>query len=427
MLDIAFIKENPDIVRAAIKNKNSEEVDIDELLKLYEEKKILQQEIDDLNREKNAAATARDVERGKQIKTEFQAVSGKHAEVEKAFAQLMLKIPNIPSPDTPIGKDESANKVIRDVGAQPEFSFTPKPHWEIGEKLGIIDTEKAGEVSGARFNYLKGDAALLQFALFNLALQTLTNFETLKSIAERVGAKVPITPFIPVVPPLMMRTAVMNRMARLHPLDERYVFEKDDLVLIGSAEHTLGPLHMDQKLEEGSVPLRYVAFTPAFRREAGSYGKDTRGIIRQHQFDKIEMETFVRPEDGYAEQDFIVALQEHVLQLLELPYQVVAICTGDMGAPDHRQFDMETWMPGQGVYKETHTSDYMGGYQARRLNTRIKREDGKTEAVHMNDATLFAMGRTIAAILENYQQEDGTVRVPKVLQTYMGKEVIDGT
>ena len=427
MLDIAFIKENPDIIRAAIQNKHTEPVDIDRLLKAYEERKALQQEIDDLNREKNQAATERDFDRGKQIKVELQAVQEKFKEIDKEYSTLMLQLPNIPSPDTPVGKDESENKVLREVGEEPKFSFTPKPHWEIGEKLGIIDTQTAGDVSGARFNYLKGDAARLQYALFNFGMNTVTDNEILKEIAERADVKVPVTSFVPVVPPLMMRTSVMNRMARLHPMDERYVFEKDDLVLIGSAEHTLGPLHMDEKIDESALPLRYVAYTPAFRREAGTYGKDTRGIIRQHQFDKIEMETFVNPENGYAEQDFILAIQEYILQKLELPYHVVSICTGDMGTPDQRQFDMDTWMPGQGIYKETHTSDYMGGYQSRRLNTRVKREDGTTEAIHMNDATLIAMGRTIAAILENYQQEDGTVRVPKVLQQYMGKEVIDGS
>ena len=424
MLDIKFIRENPDIVRLAIQNKNTEPIDLDEAIRLHDARKVLKQDIDQLNQEKNQAATARDIDRGRQIKEELQVVTAKHSEVEKALVALLLKIPNIPSVDTPIGPDESANKVLRVVGEKPSFSFTPKPHWELGKTLGIIDTEKASEVSGARFTYLKGDAAVLQFALFDLARKILMDQHTLETIATAAGSKATITPFIPVVPPVMMRSAVMNRMARLEPIDERYFFEKDDMVFIGSAEHTLGPLHMDEVLPEEKLPLRYFAFTLAFRREAGSYGKDTRGLIRMHQFDKLEMETFVSPEDGYEEQDFLVAVQEYFLQLLKLPYQVVAISTGDMGAPDHRQFDMETWMPGQDVYRETHTADYMGGYQARRLNTRSKRSDGKSETVHMNDATLVAMGRTIAAILENYQQEDGSVRVPTALQPYFGKDII---
>ncbi len=426
MLDIKFIRDNPDIVKAAIENKKSEPVDLDELFRLHDERKALQQELDELNCGKNEAAAARDIERGRQIKEEVQAAQAKLEGVEKEYLKLMLALPNIPSVDTPIGPDESGNKVVREVGEKPHFTFTPKSHDELGKALNIIDSTKAAEVSGARFTYLKGDLATLQFALFEYARSILMDAEVLQDVASRAQLPVKATPFIPIIPPLMMRSAVMNRMARLHPLDERYYFEKDDMVFIGSAEHTLGPLHMDESISENALPLRYFAFTPAFRREAGSYGKDTRGIIRQHQFDKLELETFVHPEDGYHEQDFLIALQEHLLQMLKLPYQVVAICTGDMGKPDHRQVDMETWMPGQNAYRETHTSDYMGGYQARRLNTKIKRADGTTEAVHMNDATFIAMGRMIAAIVENYQQEDGTIAVPKVLQPYMGKAIIGG-
>ena len=196
------------------------------------------------------------------------------------------------------------------------------------------------------------------------------------------------------------------------------------MVFVGSAEHTLGPLHMDEIIEETKLPIRYIGYSTAFRREAGAAGKDTRGILRQHQFDKLEMETFVRPEDGYREQEFILAIQEHLMKALKLPYQVMLICTGDMGKPDHRQFDINTWMPGQNAYRETQTSDYMGGYQARRLNTRIRGADGSLTHAHMNDATAFAIGRTLIAIMENYQQEDGSIRVPEVLVPYVGKEII---
>ena len=202
---------------------------------------------------------------------------------------------------------------------------------------------------------------------------------------------------------------------------ERYLISRDNQYLIGSAEHTLGPMHIDQTLNENVLPLRYFAFTPAFRREAGSYGKDTKGILRQHQFDKIEMESFTTPEDGVREQNFFVAIQEYLMQSLKIPYQVVAICTGDMGGPDYRQIDIESWMPGQNRYRETHTSDYMTDYQSRRLQTRVRMNKGETIFVHMNDATAFAMGRTIIAILENYQQEDGLIKIPEVLKQYMNK------
>ncbi|MDO8523960.1 MAG: serine--tRNA ligase [bacterium] len=425
MLDITFIRDNPDIVRAAIKNKKGQPVDLDEVSKLYDERKTLRQTIDEVNRKRNVAAAARDVLAGKKIKEEHATLEEKHTEIEKRLVALLLKIPNIPSPDTPVGEDEGANKVLRQVGEKRRFgSFSPKPHWEVGEELGVIEGKKAGEVSGARFTYIMGDLAMMQFALLTLALKVLTDEDILKDIASRAGLKVSTKPFIPVVPPYMMRSAIMNRMARLEPIEERYYFEKDDLVLIGSAEHTLGPLHMDETVPEQELPIRYAGYSPAFRREAGSYGKDTRGLIRMHHFDKVELESFTRPEDGILEQDFIVAIQEHFLQLLGLPYQTVIIATGDMGFPDHRQFDMETWMPGQGVYRETHTSDYMGGFQARRLNTKVKRADASVEPVHMNDATMVAMGRTLAAILENYQESDGSVRVPKALQQYVGKDIL---
>ncbi|MBL7045753.1 MAG: serine--tRNA ligase [Parcubacteria group bacterium] len=425
MLDIKFILENRQIVEDTIKNKKGEPVDLDKLEALYNERKKLRQNADELNKKRNDAALERNVEEGKRLRMGLQEMEKDLEKVETEFVRLMIKIPNVPSPDTPIGKDDSENKVIRQWGEKPQFKFTAKEHDELGKGLNIIDGEKAAEVSGARFTYLKGDLALLQFALFNFVVEILTNEDTLKEIAEEAGLNVNVKAFTPIIPPVMMKTAVMNRMARLDPVDERYVFDKDDLVLIGSAEHTLGPLHMDEKIDEKDLPIRYFAYTPAFRREAGSYGKDTKGIIRQHQFDKIEMETFVRPEDSLSEQDFMVGIQEYIMRKLKVPYQVVIICTGDMGLADYRQFDIEAWMPGQEKYRETHTSDLMNGYQARRLNTRIKRADGKMEPVHMNDATAVAMGRMLVSIMENYQEEDGSVKVPEVLQKYLGKDKIE--
>jgi seryl-tRNA synthetase len=223
----------------------------------------------------------------------------------------------------------------------------------------------------------------------------------------------------------MVKPNIYLKMGRLDPKEDKYHIENDDLYLIGSAEHSLGPIHMNKTLEESEFPIRYVGYSPAFRREAGSYGKDTKGILRMHQFEKMELETFCLPENSIPEQEFLVAIQEYFLQKLELPYQVVLICTGDMGKPDYRQIDIETWMPGQNTYRETHTADLTGNFQARRLNTKVKRADGKTELVHMNDATICAMGRTMIAILENYQQKDGSIKIPEVLKKYMGgKEFI---
>jgi seryl-tRNA synthetase len=433
MLDIHFIRENADVVKLGAQKKKVE-VDIDRLLALDEERKELRRQMDEKkaeqNRASNTIAQAHGEEREKlleamrHVKEGFSALEEKFTVITEEWTKLMLAVPNIPSPDTPDGKDESENVVAREWGPKPHFTYTPKPHWELGEALDIINTEKAAEISGSRFAYIMGDLALMQFAIVSWVLRSLTTPETITDIVTNAGLDISPKPFKAVVPPVMMRAQVMGRMARLHPVDDRYYFEKDDLVFIGSAEHTLGPLHMDEIIDEAQMPIRYVGYSTAFRREAGAAGKDTRGILRLHQFDKIEMESFVRPEEGYKEQDFFVAVQEYFMQKLGLPYRVMKICTGDMGAPDHRQFDIETWMPGQDTYRETHTSDYMGGYQARRLNTRVRGDDGELSHVHMNDATVFAIGRILIAIMENYQQEDGSIRVPEVLVPFMGKSVI---
>jgi seryl-tRNA synthetase len=426
MLDVTFIRDNKKLVEAAIKNKNCEGIDLDRILELAEERRKLAGEITEINRKRNEAAKTRDAEAGKSLKNALKSAEEKYQTLEKELVSLLIKIPNIPSADTPVGPDESGNKVVRSWGDKPTFNFIPKAHWDIGKELGVIDSEKAAEISGARFTFLKGDLALLQFALLQWTLAVLTSRQKIEEIVKEAGLSVDPKPFVPVVPPLLMRSQVMNRMARLDPIDDRFYFEKDDLVLIGSAEHTIGPLHMDETLKEEQLPIRYVGYSTAFRREAGSYGKDTKGILRQHQFDKIEMESFTKPEDGFAEQDFMIAVQEYLMRELKLPYQVVLICTGDMGFPDQRQIDLETWMPGQDTYRETHSADYVGGFQARRLNTKVKRASGESEPVHMNDATVFAMGRTLIAILENYQTKDGEVLVPEVLRPFMGgKERIE--
>jgi len=421
MLDTKFIRENREIVEMAMKNKSVKEVvNLDELLALADKKRDLSQKLSELNAQRNEAAKSQNIELGKQLKDEGSAIETELAEVEKNFIALMIKIPNIPSADTPIGKDDTENKVIRQWGEIPKFDFEPKAHWDLGKDLNIIDSERAVNVSGSRFTYIKGDLARIQFAIIQMALETLTNEDTLKVIAEEAGLDVSTKPFIPVLAPTFVKPAVYNRMARLEPKEDKYYIEADDVYLAGSAEHTVGPMHMDEVIPSEELPLRYIAYSTCFRREAGSYGKDTKGILRQHQFDKMEMETFAKPEDALREQEFLVAIQEYILRKLNLPHQVVHVCTGDMGLPDYRQIDVETWMPGQNTYRETHSADFMTSYQSRRLNTRYKNAEGKLEYVHMNDATLFAMGRILIAIVENYQQADGSVLVPDVLKKYMG-------
>ena len=423
MLDIKFIEENRELVAAAIKNRNRT-LDLDELLQSYGERKTLRQKLDELNRERNEAARVQDIETGKRLKSESEQLEPAGKAAEKKFLALMLQVPNLPSPDTPVGPDESANQVLRQVGEKPKFNFPAKDHQELGLALGLIDTETAGKIAGARFAYLKGDLVLLQFALIQFCFSLLTAGDDLAEIARAAGLSIPVTPFTPVLPPVFVKPAVQNRMARFLTPEEHYLFPNDDLMLIGSAEHTLGPLHMDETLAEKRLPIRYVGYSTAFRREAGAAGQDTKGILRQHQFDKLEMETLCLPEQSIQEQNFLVAIQEHILTALGLPYQVVAVATGDLGFPDYRQIDLETWLPGQNRYRETHSADLTGSFQARRLNTRVRRADGKIEPVHMNDATVLALGRTFVAIMENYQTAEGRVRVPTVVHTYLDKTVI---
>jgi len=423
MIDLKILREQSGRVKEACRNKNSD-VDIDRVLSLDLERRRLQGEVDQLNSSRKEAAQAKDIEKGRALKEQAVGLEAELLRVEEELNPLLLNVPNLPSDDTPVGKDDFENVVIRKWGEPRSFAFEPKDHMALGMALGLIDSEKAAAVSGARFTYLKGDLVLLQMALVNFVFSILTHEGTLKTIIEHAGLSVPPTPFVPVVPPLMIRPEIFERMARLEPRLERYHIPSDDLFLIGSAEHTLGPLHMDETLKETELPRRYVAFTPAFRREAGSYGKDTKGILRLHQFDKVEMESFALPEHGIGEQNFLVAIQEHVMRALGLPYQVVMTCTGDQGDPDARHLDIETWMPGEGKYRETHSADYMTDFQARRLATKVKRADGTNQFVHMNDATAIAMGRTMIAILENYQEADGSIRVPEVLISLMGKDVI---
>lgn len=435
MLDIKFIRENKEVVQEGARKKRAD-VDVEKLIALDDERLKQLKEVEDLRAEVNKvsnnisrnqdpALKIQLIEEMRLVKDDIKFKEEKLKKIIEEWQKIMLKIPNIPSVDTPEGPDESGNKVIRSWGEKPQFSFTPKEHFELGRTLGIIDIETAGEVSGTRFSYLKGDAVFLQFALIQMCLEILTNSETLKKIAEESGVSVTPSVFLPIIPPVFIRPIVQVKMARYMTPEDHYMFLNDDLMLIGSAEHTLGSMHMNKIFKENELPIRYAGYSTSFRREAGAAGKDTNGILRQHQFDKLEMEVFSLPENSMQEQNFLIAIQEYVLRSLKLPYQVVAVCTGDMGFPNNRQIDLETWMPGQNKYRETHSSDSTGGFQSRRLNTRVRRGDGKIEPVHMNDATVVAVGRTLIAIIENYQQADGSVKIPEVLRKYMGgKELI---
>ena len=386
-------------------------------------------EIEGLRAQRNELSSKEHVvsSKGKEIKQKLKRLEPELRKVDQEYNKALRKIPNIPADDVKVGKDESENEVIRKWGDPPtatQFGRAgPRDHLELGETLDVIDVKRAAKVSGTRFGYLKGDAVLLQFALVQLALSVLTDRKIVGEIAKSVGNSSD-NPFIPVVPPVIAKSETMKKMDRFDPIDDRYYFEKDDTLFVGSAEHTIGSMHMNEVFTEKELPLRYLGYSTSFRREAGTYGKDTRGILRVHQFDKLEMESFSIPSHGQAEQNLMVGIQEYLMQQLGIPYQVVGICTGDMGKPDYRQIDIETWLPGQGKYRETHTSDYVTDYQSRRLSTKFINNKGEKNLVHMNDATVFAIGRTLIAIMENYQQKDGSIIVPKVLRKWVGKEKI---
>jgi seryl-tRNA synthetase len=424
MLDINAVRENPDFYKKAITQKKGEASLVDKLLHVDEKRRSLIGELQSLRELKNKYAKEQNIDEGKKTKIELSTKEPELTQVEAQYKEILWSLPNPAAADVPVGEDESSNKVIRSWGTIPHFDFPVKDHIELGEDLDIIDVKKASDVSGARFAYLKGDAALLEFALVSFAFSVLTNEETLAKIAKEANLDVSTKPFVPVVPPVMIKPDVFDRMARLKPEEERYHFPTDDMYLVGSAEHTLGALHINEMLPEKEFPKRYVGFSTSFRREAGSYGRDTKGILRVHQFDKVEIESFTTADNGAIEQDFIVAIQEYLMRELGLAYEVMAVCTGDMGGPDFRQVDINTWIPSQDKYRETHSSDYNTDYQSRRLNTRVKRTNNEAEFVHMNDATVFAIGRTLIAILENNQQADGSILIPQALQKWIGKDRI---
>jgi len=341
------------------------------------------------------------IEEAKELKIEIKKLEPELEKAELEFQILFFQIPNLPLDDVPIGSNETSNKVIKIVGKAEKGL---RDYLELAENLDIIDVKRAAKVSGARFGYLKRGLALLEFGLIQLALDILT----------KEG-------FIPVVPPVMIKPEMMKAMGYVERGgDEIYYLEKDNLYLIGTAEQALGPLHADETFEEKNLPKRYVAFSTCFRREAGSYGKDTKGILRVHQFDKVEMFSFCLPEKSREEHLFLLKMEEKLMQLLKIPYHMLQICTGDLGDSAAAKYDIEAWMPGQNEYRETHSTSNCTDFQARRLNVRYKTRDGKINFVHTLNGTAFAIGRTLIAIIENYQQKDGTIEVPKILRKYAG-------
>ena len=435
MLDIKFIRDHQKKITQAAKNKNIK-INLDQLFRLDEERRKIQAKVGEIRNAKNKWAdsfkskkpSGEELAQGKKIKSDIVSFENELEEVSREYTKLLYQLPNIVSDDTPIGPDETGNKVLKKVGDIPKFDFPIKDHMELGRLHKIIDTEKSTAVSGLRFNYLFGEAALLQFAIVQFVLETLTDQKIITALAKKTGNPSAKT-FIPVIPPVLAKADIMKKMDRFDPIDDRYYLQQDDALLVGSAEHTMGPLHLNEIIKAENLPIRYIGYSTAFRREAGAAGKDSTGILRRHQFDKLEIESFTLPEHGLLEQEFIVAVQEYLVEKLEIPYQVVLKCTGDIGGKaDFRAVDIECYLPGQGKYRETHTADYMTDFQARRLNTKYKTKDGQKDFVHMNDATAFAIGRTLIALMENHQQADGSIKIPKALHKYMpgGIKIIKG-
>lgn len=415
MLDVNFIRENPDAVKEGIEKKKIDKKLVDKFLQLDTIWRGKVKAIDELKAEQNALSKELAKEQKEDLISRAQLLKQRISELEAECVaaetkrkELLTRLPNIPFPDVPVGKDETENKVLREVGEKPKFDFIPKDYLSLAEELGIINIKKASEVSGSRFGYLVGDMALLELAIVRLAFDILT----------KEG-------FVPILPPVMIKPDVYAGMGRLaaDQKEERYYFPKDELYLIGSAEHTMGPYHSNETFEERDLPRRYVGFSTCFRREAGSYGKDTKGIFRVHQFDKVEMYSFVHPEKSGEEHLFLLSLQEKLMRILGMPYRVAEICTGDMGWTDARQFDIEAWFPSEERYRETHSCSNTTDFQSRGINVKYKTKEGKKEFVHTLNATAFSQ-RPLLALLENYQTKEGTVKIPEALQNYIGKKEI---
>lgn len=432
MLDIEFIRENRALVESAAANKNIQ-LDYEQLLKLDDERRRLTSEADSLRQQRNQLAdkakgaqpSPEDIAKGKALKTKLAEVEAKLVPAQVEYETLLKTVPNIPTDDTPIGLSADQNRIVSEWGKKPDFDFTPKNHWELAEAKGWIDKERAAKVSGARFAYIKGPLVQLQLAILQFSVNLLTDENVIQQIMDEHGISgLSAKAFTPILPPLMLKTEVFDAMDRLEPREDRYKIDGEELWLQGSAEHVMGSMHMDEMLVEAELPLRYVGFASSFRKEAGSYGKDMEGIIRMHQFDKLEMEILSTPETGLAEHMLTIAVQEHLVRSLNLPYHKLLKCTADIGKPNARGVDIEVWLPGQNLYRETHTADFMTDYQTRRLNTKVRRAEGNNVYAHTIDATAFALGRIMVAIMENYQTREGDVVIPEVLRPIMGRGVL---
>jgi seryl-tRNA synthetase len=432
MLDIQFVRDNPDLVAEKSKQKGYD-IDVQKLLTLDTERRTRLTQIDELRRRRNEQAestkngqpTPEQIAAGKQLKEELTQLETDLKAIDEQFEPLLRSVPNMPLADVPVGATEDENVVAKTVGEPKQFDFKPKHDYQLGATPGEwIDKERAAKIAGSRFAYLKGGLVKLQFAIIQFVLDALSDEQVLQKLIDENNLNLVAKPFTPVLPPAVLRTEPYVASARLNAEEVTYKLADDDLWLNASAEHTLCTMYWNEILPEAELPIRYIGFATSFRREAGTYGKDMEGIFRMHQFDKLEMEVFSTPETSLDEHKLLVAIQEYLVQQLELPYQLILKCTADIGKPNARGIDLNCWFPGQNQYRETHTADYIGDYQSRDLKIRVKRDakkGGAVELLHTNDATAFALGRIMKAILENYQTADGHVTIPKVLIPYMSQ------
>jgi seryl-tRNA synthetase len=432
MIDIELIRTNPELVKKNVASRNYDSSVVDEFLKLDGEWRTLTAKSEALRAEQKKLGAERKIEEAKKVKTEIEALAGELETLDKSRLAAARKLPNISRDWVPAGKTDADNKVaLRIPEAIPTKDFPVKDYFEVAQKLGIIDTERAGKVSGSRFGYLLGGAARLEFAITQFAMDTVTNVDTLREIAKSAGIDLKELgehPFIPVIPPVMIKHSMMEGMGYVERGgDEIYNLKEDGLYLVGTSEQSVGTMHADETLPLEQLPRRYIAFSTCFRREAGSYGKDTKGVLRVHQFDKSEMFSLTTPEKSDLEHRFFRAIEEYFMQKLELPYQVLDICSADLGDPAAAKWDIEVWFPaedgGKGKYRETHSTSNTTDFQSRRLGIKYKplAVSGKPSAsqyVHMVNGTAFSQ-RPILAIIENNQTKEGTIKVPSVLQKYM--------
>jgi len=395
MVDIKYIRENAEKVEAGAASKNIK-IDVSKIIEIDEKYREVSTKVQSLRAERNIVAKERNIERGKEIKQQLDGMESELTRLEAELQTLTSQIPALPKDD-----------VIATIGEIPQFSFPLKDHLELGESLDIIDVARAAKVSGARYYYLKNEGALLEMALVRFVMDKLMT-----------------KGFSPILPPTMVTRETMQALGYMENGGEEDMFAtSEDKFLVGTAEQSVVPIHKDETLDVKKLPLRYVAYSSSYRREAGSYGKDTRGILRVHEFHKVEMVSFVADGKDDEEHEFLRSIEEELFTDLKIPYQVIKMCTGDLGFPAVRKYDIEAWMPTQGKYREVTSTSTTGDFQARRLNVKYKDGDEK-KYVSILNGTAFAIGRTLIAIMENYQQEDGSVVIPEVLRKFAGFDKI---